>query len=162
MLRQRASHRDRVSAIAALTLSPVRRRVGLLFRTYPKGYVNSQAAADFLRELLRQIRGRLIVVWDRGTMHRGEPIRRLLGRTRRLTLEFLPPYAPDLNPVEFLWNHLKYHHLANFAPRDIPELDQRATEHLQAIQHDQTRLQRFFAASQLTWDETETTSALSI
>ena len=53
-----------------------------------------------MRQLLRHLRGKVIVIWDRGNMHRGDPIRQLLRDYPRLSIEELPPYAPDLNPVE--------------------------------------------------------------
>lgn len=72
--------------------------------------------AEFLRELLRHLRGKVIVIWDNGSMHKGEAIRGVLRDFPRLSLERLPPYAPDLNPVEWLWSYLKYGEMANFAP----------------------------------------------
>jgi transposase len=65
----------------------------------------------------------VIVVWDGGPMHKGEPIRKLCADYPRLQLERLPPYAPDLNPVEYLWSHLKYGKMANFVPDDVFQLD---------------------------------------
>ena len=61
----------------------------------------------FLRQLLRQTRGQLIVLLDNGKIHRGEPVRELLSRTSRLHLLPFPSYAPELNPDEGVWNHLK-------------------------------------------------------
>jgi transposase len=49
------------------------------------------------------------VLLDNGGIHRGEPVQDLLGRTSRLHLEPFPPYAPELNPDEGVWNHLKAH-----------------------------------------------------
>jgi transposase len=149
ILRQKASHRDKVSLSAALCLSPARRKLSLRFRTYPKQYVNSQRAAEFLRGVLRQVRGRVIVLWDRGNMHKGEPIRQLLKRFPRLELQWLPPYAPQLNPVEQLWNHLKCHCLANFAASDVYNLDRTARQRLHYVKRRPTRLQSFFAAAEL-------------
>jgi transposase len=150
ILRQKASHRDKVSLSAALCLSPVRRKLSLRFRTYPKQYVNSQRTAEFLRGVLRQVRGRVIVLWDRGNMHKGEPIRRLLKRFPRLELQWLPPYAPQLNPVEQLWNHLKCHCLANFAASDVHDLDRTARQRLHGVKRRPSRLQSFFEAAELT------------
>src|SRR5208282_394752 len=71
VLRQRARHRDKVSVIAAFTLSPAGRRQGLYFQTYPKEYINNVKVAAFLRQLLRHLRGNVIVIWDGGNMHKG-------------------------------------------------------------------------------------------
>jgi transposase len=149
VLRQRASHRDRVSLAAALSISPVRQQIGLHFRTYPKQYVNNERAAEFLCGVLRQLRGPVIVVWDRGNMHRGDPIRELQRRIPRLELEQFPPYAPELNPVEQLWDHLKYQKFCNYAPRDVPELDVNVIRHLRRVRKAPDRLRSFLAASNL-------------
>jgi putative transposase len=86
-------------------------------------------------------------------MHKGEPIRQLLRRFPRLRLEWLPPYAPELNPVEQLWNHLKYAKLANFAPDDISLLDQTARKQLHRIKRSPNRLQSFLDAADLTFNQ---------
>ena len=76
------------------------------FAPIPNGYVNNVCTAEFLQQVLRDLRGPVIVLWDRGNMHRGEPIRDLLRRFPHLQLEWLSPYAPELNPGEKLWYHL--------------------------------------------------------
>jgi len=75
----------------------------------------------FLRHLLRQISGHLIVLLDNGKTHRSDSIVDLLSRTSRLHLEPFPPYAPELNPDEGVWNHLKKT-LANGRPDTKNEL----------------------------------------
>lgn len=149
ILLQRARHRDKVSLTAALCLSPRRKRISLRFRTYPKQYVNNVRTADFLRALLREMRGPMIVIWDRGNMHRGDPIRELQRRFPRLQLESLPPYAPELNPIEQLWNHLKYSKLANYAPDDVYELNKTARQHLHYVKRKPKRMKSFFDAAGL-------------
>ena len=83
-------------------------------------------------------------------MPKGDPIRELEESFGdRLTLERLPPYAPELNPVEFLWSWLKYSRLNNFAPRDAAQLDERVVAELTAIRGDQALLESFIHASDL-------------
>ena len=113
-----------------MTISPKTLRRNLYFQTLIDGTYNSARVAAFLRDLLKHLRGRIIVVWDNGRMHKGPAIRQLLKRNPRLTLEWLPPYAPELNPVEQLWSHLKFGHCANFIPDDLQHLDDEATEFL--------------------------------
>jgi hypothetical protein len=84
-------HRDKVSTIAALSVAPRRRRLGLYWRTDPERYIDAEAVVAFLRRLLRHLRGRVIVVWDGGSNHKGPVIRELLRRFPRLHLERLPP-----------------------------------------------------------------------
>lgn len=126
-------HRDKVSTIAAISVAPTRRRVGLYWRTDPDHYIDAAAVVAFLRGLLRQLRGKVMVVWDGGSNHKGPLVRELLSRYPRLHLERLPAYAPDHNPVEFVWSHLKHGLMANFVPRDVRNLDQVVRGHLAGL-----------------------------
>jgi transposase len=154
VLRPRARQRDKVSAVAALTLSPTRGHAGLYFQTYPNAYINNQAYALFLHSLLSQIRGPLVLVHDNGNMHKGDPIREIQAAFPRLHLHHFPPYAPELNPPEYLWSHAKYYRLADFVPADVPEIDRTVESLLQEISHDQHRLKTFFYSSPLPWNNT--------
>jgi transposase len=133
ILRPRAKQREKVSIAAALSISPLRRRLALYWQTYPRSFVNAERSAQFLRGLLRRLRGAVVVVWDGGPMHKGEPIAQVLADFPRLSLERLPPYAPELNPVEYLWNHLKYGQLANFVPDNVFDLDAVLRQHLAQV-----------------------------
>jgi transposase len=149
VLEQRARHRDKVSVAGALWLSPRRDRLGLLAMTLVNDYFDSAAAAAFLRLVAESLSGAVVVVWDQGPMHRGESIREVLARYPRLRLEALPPYAPDLNPVEWVWKWLKYDRLCNFAPADAHQLEAAVIVELQSIQEDQEQLRQFFHNSDL-------------
>ncbi len=142
-------HRDKVSVIAAISVSPKARRLGLYFATDPEDYLNNVGVAAFLRQLLRHLRGKVIVVWDGGSNHKGEPIRELLRRNPRLTLERLPGYAPELNPVEAVWAYLKYGLMANFVPEDIYHLDDVVTDHLIDTKVEPGLLEALWGASDL-------------
>jgi hypothetical protein len=142
--------RQKVSVAAALWLSPRRERLGLYFRTLPDGYFDNWYVAAFLEAMLQELDGRFVVVWDGGTMHRGDPIRQLTSHfADRLSLEDLPPWAPTLNPVDTLWGWLKYDQLCNFAPRDALQLDERVITELTAIRDDQTFLRNLYHGSEL-------------
>jgi transposase len=149
ILKTKAAHREKVSITAALTISPKRQRLGLYWRTYPRSFVNAQRAADFLRYLLQHLRGKVIVVWDGGPMHKGEPIREVLRDFSRLRLERLPPYAPDLNPVEYVWGYVKYDRLPNFLPEDVFQLDATLNDHMDIIHKSSARLSGYFDAAKL-------------
>jgi transposase len=83
--------------------------------------IHGEEVAAFLRQLLRQVPGHLIVLLDNGKIHRGDPVQELLALTSRLHLVSFPPYAPELNPDEGVWNHLK-NTLANGRPDTQAEL----------------------------------------
>jgi transposase len=149
LIKCKAAHRQKVSLLAALTLSPRRGRAGLYFTSLINDHFDEVAVAWFLRQLLRHLRGRVIVLWDRGSMHHGPEIRQVLQRHQRLQLEELPPYAPELNPVEQIWKYLKWDKLCNFAPWDSNELEQTAFQELQAIRYDREQLRSFWEVSDL-------------
>jgi transposase len=142
-------HRDKVSTIAAISIAPRRRRVGLYYRTDPEHYVDAAGVASFLRELLRHLRGHVIVVWDGGSNHKGPLIRELLRQYPRLHLERLPGYAPDLNPVEMLWSYLKYGLMANFVPRHVKHLDRVVTGHMDEMSAKPALIKSLWAGSKL-------------
>jgi transposase len=119
ILRHRYKH-DKISVISGLSLSPKSKRPGLYFQYHMENIGNEQVA-DFLRHLLRHLRGQVIVIWDNGRIHKGEPIRKVCRLFGRLHLEALPPYAPELNPDEGVWNQAKQT-LANGRPEDLWDL----------------------------------------
>ena len=111
---------DRISAISGIAVSPRRFHCTLYCQLFEDN-IQGEEAALFLRHLLHQIPGHLIVLWDNGKIHRGDPVQELLLRTRRLYLVPFPSYAPELNPDEGVWNHLK-NRLANGRPDTQAEL----------------------------------------
>jgi transposase len=149
ILRHRARHREKVSLIAALVWGTALAELGLHFRTYPKDYVNSAKAADFLRAVLAEVPGEVVVLWDGGPCHKGEPIRQLLREHPRLSLVRLPPYCPKFNPVEYLWGWLKYGKAANFAPPDAAALDEAMRGYLTAAQRSPQLMRGFWNHCQL-------------
>jgi putative transposase len=150
VMKQRAGHREKVSLAAGLWLPPLRDRLGLAYQTLVNGYFTNVEVAEFLGCAVEGLPGPVIAVWDRGTMHKGDPIRELVEQSGgRLDLEPLPAHAPELMPVEQLWTWLKYDRLCNFAPEDAHQLDEVVVGELEAIREDQERLRNFFHASDL-------------
>jgi transposase len=119
VVRHRYAH-DRISALSGIAVSPKRCRCTLYCQLYDDN-IQGEEVAVFLRHLLHQVRGHLIVLLDNGPIHRGDPVQDLLARTSRLHLEPFPAYAPELNPDEGVWNHLK-NTLANGRPDTQGEL----------------------------------------
>ena len=142
-------HRDKVSTIAAVSIAATRRRIGVYFATDPKTYINAEAVVAFLRDLLRHLRGNVIVIWDGGSNHKGPVVREFLRRFPRLHLERLPGYAPDLNPVEMIWSHLKYGLMANFVPKDVEDLDKVVRKNLSKLANDPIMIRSLWAGSKL-------------
>ncbi len=110
--------RDHLAAIGAITPD------GRLFMQMQDHAYRSKDVVRFLRLLLRKIKGKLLVIWDGAPIHRGKEIKAFLARgaAKRLHLEQLPSYAPELNPDEGVWNHLKRVELKNICCRDVGHL----------------------------------------
>jgi hypothetical protein len=90
--------------------------MGLYVAFQPVNFTAMHVAA-FLRALLRHLRGHVILLWDQGSIHQGSAIAEVRRAYPRLHIEEFPAYAPELNPIEQLWNDFKGH-TANSLPRD--------------------------------------------
>jgi transposase len=112
---------DRISAIAALTISPERQRLGMYFRLHDDN-IRAPDAVSFVLHLRRHVGPRIHVIWDRLNVHRSAAPILEEKHGDDITFDWLPAYAPELNPVEQVWSHTKYGELANFIPADIHQL----------------------------------------
>lgn len=119
------------------------------FRLY-RGSIKAPQAVDFLGHLRRQLPGRLLVIWDGLAVHRSRRVRDYVESTAEaLTLAHLPAYAPELNPVEYIWGHLKQHRLANFCPSDLAHLGREARRQLRRSQRRPTLIRAFWQQAEL-------------
>src|SRR5215211_7399295 len=84
--------RDHLSAMSGITLE------GKLYMLEQERAFKGEDVVRFLKHLLRQIEGKLLVIWDGSPIHRGEAVKDFLasGASSRVQLEQLPGYAPDL------------------------------------------------------------------
>lgn len=113
--------RDRLSAISTLNVSPKRHTLSLYFSVQNRNICADDFEAFIAQWLIHFPKGVILVI-DRWMVHRSG-MRRLKDRFgRRVEVEWLPAYAPELNPVEQIWNYGKYSQLANFIPDDINHL----------------------------------------
>lgn len=139
---------DRLSVISALTVSPTRRRLGLYFDIFDHNIVTDDFV-EFVARLLRRVNRPITLVLDRWQVHRSG-VKRLQDRFgRRVHIEWLPAYAPELNPTEQVWNHTKYADLANFIADDVDHLQQSVTESLGTTKADRRLLRSFFHHAKL-------------
>jgi len=100
--------------------------------------------------LLRHLRVNVIVVWDGGSVHAGAAVTQLLAVQPRLHVERFPAYAPELNPDEWIWNHLK-RRLANGDPDNIDELLEALTREARDLRGSATLLRSCIHASELSF-----------
>lgn len=113
------NHWKHLSGIGALLTTPIGRRPRWFLAFHP-GAIRSTQVTRFLTALRRHVRRRVILLWDRLPAYRSRQVTEALARHRAwLTVEWLPAYAPDLNPVEQLWAHLDATALANTPADDL-------------------------------------------
>jgi transposase len=100
---------DHLSLIGAVTSQ------GRLFLKVYGHSITSKEVIALLGQLQRMIPGLLLVIWDGIPTHRSKKLKAYLaaGAAKRIHLEQLPGYAPDLNPTEWVWSYLKVAELAN-------------------------------------------------
>jgi transposase len=146
---QRAWDRyDRLSVMGAVALSPTRRHISTPFQIHGENIRTDEVCA-FVKQLRRRIQRPLIICWDRWPVHRSAAKRLTASRLKNIDFEWLPAYAPELNPVEPRWSQTKYGDLANFVPDDTRQLTRAVRKSLngQAAKH--TLKRSFFHSAKL-------------
>ena len=135
-----------LSVIAGITLW------NFYFRLYP-GAIRARQVVAFLKHLLRHIPGKLLLVWDRLPAHRSRVVQEFVAAQKgRIHIEYLPAYAPELNPTEYIWGHAKHHKLPNACPKDFAELKQGDRRALRNMRRHPTLITAFWKQASL-WPE---------
>lgn len=108
-----------------------------LFARTCKGSFNTPSLIGFLKRLRRFVgRKPVILIWDRLPAHRSRAMSQFIAsQSHWLQIEWLPPYAPDLNPTEGVWNNIKGREMANFCPDQLEEAAQRVRSGLRRLSH---------------------------
>lgn len=143
----RQGRRDKISVISGISVSPRRQHLGLYYLLYFDN-IAQEEVCRFLQELLRHLRGSVIVLLDNYSTHYGEPLKKLLRRHPRLHLEYFPPYAPELNPDEGVWSLAK-RDLSNGCPLDREELIDDVIRSINAIRTSPDKLRGCILESDL-------------
>lgn len=149
VLYQQGRSREKITMVGALSVSPQRKHIGLYYSLGPSRNFDTDWAEGFIRALARHLRGPVIVVWDQLGAHKAVANRPAIRAMKRLRFVLLPPYAPELNPVEFWWSYLKTNPLANVAPYDVDELCRYARRHTARIRKQPSLLRSFFECTPL-------------
>jgi transposase len=113
--------------------------------------INSADVVAFLEHLLREVPGRMVLIWDGSPIHRSYTIKEFLanGAAQRIHLERLPAYAPDLNPDEGLWQQLKGVELRNVCCFTIPHLRGELRNAVKRVRRKPRLIQSFFRGAKL-------------
>ena len=111
--------------------------------------IRTDEVVTFLKALRRQLRRPLIIVWDRWSVHRAAAQKLAASRVQQIDFEWLPAYAPELNPVESRWSYTKYSQLANYIPDDTSKLKRTIRHSLKKQLKDQQLPTSFFKSAKL-------------
>jgi transposase len=110
-----------------------------------KGKVNGPVFVAFLKRLMHNAARPIFLILDGGSYHRSRPVKEYVaGLGGRLQLFFLPPYSPELNPDEQVWNYVKHHGAAKTALRNGKELKQFVMARLRSLQKLPWTIRMFF------------------
>jgi len=126
----------------------------LCFHVQPDSY-----DTDSLIGVLEQLAGfyaghKVVLLWDGLSSHWSYKMRAHLEEQRDwLTVERLPAYAPELNPVEYLWANLKGGELANFTGDTVPEVADQAQQGIQRVCASDSLVVGFLAHTELSLDD---------
>ena len=147
---------ERISAIGAMTIRRSGVRLGFHFELLPdNANFTGPLVARFLDHLWRNLCGPITLIWDEIRIHHAQPVRDWLSRHSSVEVEQLPPYAPELNPVDCVWSYVKYGRLANYCPHDTAELRERVTAELTRVSKRPRLLRSLFLRTGLTLDAIE-------
>jgi transposase len=144
-----SGRRQSVSAI-----STVNARGEFWYEIYTER-LNATRFIERLASFMRGRKSRVFLVLDRHPAHIAKAVAHYVQRLRgRLELHFLPGYAPELNPDEFVWNHLKHQGVSKKPLRRDESLRSRVEADLAAIQSKPALVRSFFRAPSVayTWD----------
>jgi len=110
-----------------------------------RGKINGDVFIEFLRRLLAENRRPLYFIVDGHAVHKSKKVREFINSTEgALKVFYLPPYSPDLNPDELVWNHVKYHCIGKLFIKTKPELQARVLSYLRSLQKKPQLIKSFF------------------
>jgi len=140
----------RVRSVAGTIITTPRGDDPKLYLRIVSGSVCSQEFIRFVKYLRRHVRGKLILLMDRLAVHRSKASTAFLRSQRHwLIPEWFPPYAPELNPIEYFWSAGKRKDLANFCPDTLQQLDVSIIRSVKRIRRRPRILKGFLRASEL-------------
>src|SRR5438093_846191 len=116
------------------------------------GKLNAESFVVFLQNFMKGRKGKVILIVDGHPSHTAKAVQRYLdGMEGRLELERLPSYAPDLNPDEFVWSHMKKNGVSKKPLKQNEALRDRVEADLLAIKADPALVRSFFCAESVAY-----------
>ena len=137
--------RDHLSVMSGIT------RTGHLFTLTRAEALTGWESVWFLKHLAYQLGTRLLVIWDGSPIHRNDEVKAFLsdGGAKTIHFERLPPYAPDLNPDEGVWQHLKHVEIRNLCCADLDRLHHQLNLAILRLRRRSDLVQSFFGGAGL-------------
>ena len=114
---------------------------GRFFQHTKSGAIRSEDVIRFFGHILRQVQGIVVVVLDNARMHHAKVTQAFVGTHERLSLIFLPPYAPELNPIKLVWAYVKRNVLGNFYAHSVSVLRKKLHRAWQRVRYVRLPLQ---------------------
>jgi transposase len=114
---RRISKRRELSTLIGLTIT------GRIYKRHFTKSVSGMEVVETLHHFGRHIHGPLLIIWDRSRPHRSKVVQNYLTTHPEIYIEWLPPYAPELNPEEYCHGNVKQH-LRNATPNSVAEMRQ--------------------------------------
>src|SRR5260370_14463737 len=144
----------RISVIGAITLSPEYQQVNLTFQlSADNANFNGQSIAAFLRLLYERVRNPITVIWESVRIHLSQPVADYLSVKGQIVSDLFPSNAPELNPADSVWSHIKYGRLPNYTPLDLSELRNTVTTELEHLQREPHLLRAFVRRTKLNFEK---------
>lgn len=141
-----SGQRQSINVISAVTAR------GEFWAATYTGKLNAEAFVAFLQNFMKGRRGKAFLVVDGHPAHKANTVKRYLqSLAGRLELHFLPPYAPDLNPDEFVWSHMKTNGVSKKPLKKNESMRERVEEDLANIQRNPQLVRSFFSAASVAY-----------
>jgi transposase len=110
-----------------------------------KGTVSSDEVCEFLKRLMHGHNHKVFLIWDGHPTHKSKKVKEYVSSSNgRLEIFLLPPYSPDLNPIEQLWNHAKTNGVGRKAVYGPDQLKTAVINKLRSFQKLPRKIASFF------------------
>lgn len=141
-----SGQRQSINVISAVTAR------GAFWAATYTGKLNAEAFVAFLQNFMKGRRGKAFLVVDGHPAHKANTVKQYIQSLKgRLELHFLPPYAPDLNPDEFVWSHMKTNGVSKKPLKKNESMRERVEEDITNIQKNPQLVRSFFCAASVAY-----------
>lgn len=139
----------RLNVIGSLICDPDGNEADLLLHMQPKS-IKDDAVLTYLEALHKQVPGPMVLLWDHLPAHRSAKVAAYLSANLDwLQVEWFPSYAPELNPIEYVWSNAKGEPTANSSPDTLADIEHSLQALNKRLVSEQEVMYGFLEASKL-------------